>query len=210
MLFIGLRRWNWDQLGLNRKGIWFAVACIAVLIVGRVLILMGTSIPLSYQFATLDRLIRETVYFLLLVGLGEELIFRGVMYRALDEWRGTRWAIWGTSLGFGLYHIGHGDPTIVVGVLIGAVFAAIRWRTGGIVGLIIGHALYDLVVVAIVPNLSFSYLTAQVKISSPFLVILGLVMMIGVGVYLWKAPKSEKIPSAALTKTEAKLTRGNK
>ena len=187
-LFIGLRRWNWNQLGLNRKGIGLALTCGAVVVLGRLLVLLATSIPLSFQFTTLDQIIGETGFYFLLVGLGEELIFRGLMYRALDEWRGTRLAIWGSSLGFGLFHLGHGDPTIVVGILIGALFAAIRWRTGSIVGLIIVHALYDLSVVAMVPDLNMSYLLTQVQIQSWFLVALGYAMMIGTGIYLWKAP----------------------
>lgn len=187
-LFIGLRRWSWDQLGLNRQGIGFTLACGLVLILGRMIVLMATSIPLSFQFATLDRLIGETVFYFLLVGLGEELIFRGLMYRALDEWRGTRLAIWGSSLGFGLFHLGHGDPTIVVAVFIGVLFAAMRWRTGGIVGLILAHALYDLSVVALVPDLSISDLMTQVQIHNWFLVVLGYALLIGVGLYLWKAP----------------------
>jgi membrane protease YdiL (CAAX protease family) len=186
--FIGLRRWSWDQLGLNRKGILFALACGAVVILGRIVVLLATSIPLGFQLASIDRIIGETVYYFLLVGLGEELIFRGLMYRALDEWRGTRLAIWGSSLGFSLFHLGHGDPTIVVAVFVGALFAAIRWRTGGIVGLIVVHALYDLSVVAIVPDLSMGYLLTQVQIRSWPLIAVGYAMMIGVGIYLWKAP----------------------
>ncbi len=187
-LFIGLRRWNWDQLGLNRKGIGFALACGGVIMLGRILVLLATSIQLGFQFATLDRIVGETAYYFLLVGLGEELVFRGLMYRALDEWRGTRWAIWGSSLGFSLFHLGHGDPTIVVALFIGAAFAAIRWRTGGIVGLIIVHALYDLSVVAIMPDLKLNDLIAQVQIHNGALVIVGYALMIGVGIYLWKAP----------------------
>jgi len=187
-LLIGLRRWSWDQLGLNRKGIGFALACGAVVILGRLVVLVATSIPLGFQFATLDRIAGETAYYFLLVGLCEELVFRGLMYRALDEWRGTRWAIWGSSLGFGLFHLGHGDPTIVVAVFIGALFAAIRWRTGGIVGLIVVHALYDLSVAAIVPDLTMDYLIRQVQIHNWFLVALGYAIMIATGIYLWKAP----------------------
>ena len=187
-LFIGLRRWNWEQLGLNRKGIWFALVCGAVVILGGLLVLLATSIPLGFQFATLDRIVGETIYYFLLVGLCEELVFRGLMYRALDEWRGTRLAIWGSSLGFGLFHLGHGDPTMVVAVFIGALFAAIRWRTGGIVGLIVVHALYDFSVVAIMPDLSMVFLITQTQIHNWFLVALGYAMMIGVGIYLWKAP----------------------
>lgn len=187
-LFIGLRRWNWDQLGLNGKGIGFTLACGAVVVLGRMVVLLGTDIPFGFQLTTADRLIGETAFYFLLVGLGEELIFRGLMYRALDEWRGTRAAIWGSSLGFGLFHLGHGDPTIVVGVLIGALFAAIRWRTGGIVGLIVVHALYDLAVVAFVPSISMDYFVTKVQIQNWLLIALGYAMIIGAGVYLWKAP----------------------
>jgi hypothetical protein len=51
-------------------------------------------------------LIGDVLFYLLLVGVTEELVFRGLMYRALEEWRGTRWAIWGTTIAFGLWHVG--------------------------------------------------------------------------------------------------------
>ncbi len=186
--FIGWRRWSWGQLGLNRQGIGFALACGAVVILGRLLVVMATSIPLGFQLASIERIVGETFFYFLLVGLSEEFIFRGLMYRALDEWRGTRLAIWGSSFGFSLFHLGHGDPTIIVAVFVGALFAAIRWRTGSIVGLIIVHALYDLVVVALVPDLSVDYLLTHVRIQNWFLVAAGYAMMIGTGIYLWKAP----------------------
>ncbi len=187
-LYIGLRRWSLDQLGLNRRGIGFALACGAFLIVGRLVVVVAVSIPLSYQFESIERTVLEILYYFLLVGFCEELLFRGLMYRALDEWLGTRWAIWGSSLGFSLFHLGHGDPTIVTAFFFGALFAAVRWRTGSITGLIAVHALCDLTVVAIVPSLSISYLIGQVQVVNWLLVVLGYAMMIGVGVYLWKAP----------------------
>src|SRR3990170_6219639 len=36
-LFIGLRRWTWGQLGLNRRGIPLSLACGTVLIAERLL-----------------------------------------------------------------------------------------------------------------------------------------------------------------------------
>jgi hypothetical protein len=39
------------------------------------------------------------------------------------------------------------------------------------------------------PGLSMNYLISQVQIHSWFLVALGYAMMIGVGIYLWKAPR---------------------
>jgi membrane protease YdiL (CAAX protease family) len=188
-LFIGLRRWNWDQIGINRKGIGFSLACGLVLIAARTLALLCTNIPLSWQLTTLNRLIGDVAFYFLLVGVGEELLFRGVMYRALEEWRGTRWALIITTLGFGVWHIyGRGVVGIAVGIIYGIFFGAIRWRAGGIVGLIIAHGLMDLSAIAIVPDLSMSYLLTQVQVVNSWFAILSEVTFVGLLIYLWKAP----------------------
>ncbi len=188
-LFIGLRRWSWDQLGINRKGIGFSIACGAVLIVARWLALLCTNIPLAWQLTSLDRLVGNVAFYFLLVGVGEELLFRGVMYRALEEWRGTRWAIWITTIGFGIWHIyGRGIAGFGVGILFGVYFGAIRWRAGGIIGLIIAHALIDLSSVAIMPDVRLSYLLTQVQVVNSWLALLVDVLFIGLLIYLWKAP----------------------
>ena len=195
MLFIGLRRWNWDQLGVNRKGIGFSMACGLVLIAARTLALLCTNLPLAWQLTTLDRLIGDVAYYFLLVGLGEELIFRGVMWRALEEWRGTRWAIWVTTLGFGIWHIyGRGVVGIAVGIIYGIFFGAIRWRAGGIVGLIVAHALLDLSTVAIAPDVSMSYLLTQVQVVNSWLALLSEATFAGLLIYLWKMPRWRRNP----------------
>ncbi len=192
-LFIGLRRWNLDQLGINRNGIGFSLACGLVLIVARWLALFCTNIPLSWQFTTLDRIIGEVAYYFFLVGVGEELLFRGVMWRALEEWRGTRWAIWVTTIVFGLWHVGGGRGVLgfAAGIIFGIFFGAIRWRAGGIIGLIIAHALIDLSTVAITPNIEISYLT-QFQVVNSWLALLTEVMFLGLLVYLWKAPRMKR------------------
>jgi membrane protease YdiL (CAAX protease family) len=188
-LFIGLRRWSWNEIGINRNGIGFSLACGGVLIVARMLALAGTNIPLAWQLDTFDRLLGESFFYLALVGVGEELIFRGVAYRALEEWRGTRWAIWLTTLGFGIWHIGgRGIAGIAVGIIYGIFFAAIRWRAGGIIGLIIAHALIDLSTVAIVPNIEMNYLLTHVQVVHSWLALLSEITFLGLLIFLWKAP----------------------
>jgi membrane protease YdiL (CAAX protease family) len=188
-LFIGLRRWNWDQLGINRKGIGFTLVCGVVLIVARMLALLCTNIPFAWQLTTLDRLIGEIVFYFGLVGIGEELLFRGVMYHALEEWRGTRWAIWVTALGFGIWHLYGGIVGVAAGFLYGVYFGAIRWRAGGIIGLIVVHALIDWSTVAIIPDNRISYLMTQVRVVNGWLAILSEVTFVGLLIYLWKAPR---------------------
>jgi len=190
MFFIGLRRWNWNQIGINRQGIGFGIACGAVLIFARTLALLSTNIPLAWQLTTLDRLIGDVAFYFLFVGVGEELLFRGVMWRALEEWRGTRWAIWGTTLGFGIWHIyGRGVVGIAVGIIYGIFFGAIRRRAGGIIGLMIAHGLMDLSAVAIVPDLRLGYLLTQVQVVHSWLAILSEATFVGLLIYLWRMPR---------------------
>lgn len=194
ILFIGLRRWNWNEIGINRNGIGFSLACGLGLIAARFFALACTNIPFAWQLTTIERFVGEVFFYFALVGVGEELIFRGVAYRALEEWRGTRWAIWVTTLGFGIWHIGgRGIAGIAVGILYGLFFAAIRWRAGGIVGLIIAHGLIDLSTIAIVPDIRIDYLLREVRVVNSWLAILSEIIFLGLLIYLWKAPRRQNV-----------------
>jgi len=104
-LIIGRRRWNWDQLGLNRRGIGLSLICGAVLIAGRILVTLSIAWPIEPPTVTIGQLLGDSVFYFVLVGFIEELLFCGVIYRAFDEWRGVRWAIWGSAVMFGVYHV---------------------------------------------------------------------------------------------------------
>jgi membrane protease YdiL (CAAX protease family) len=185
-LLIGLRRWNLDQLGLNRDGLGLSLACGLAFVVGRILVIVATDLPWRLQPITLERIVYDITYYFGLVGLIEELLFRGLMYRALDEWRGARLAIWGSALVFGLYHVGGQGSLGGLGTLIaGVVFGAIRWRAGGILGLIIAHGLSDVTSLWMLPNLDLQHLSRP-QIVHPVLLILGYGLILGVPICLWK------------------------
>jgi len=187
-LLIGLRRWNLDQLGLNRKGIGLSLACGLAFVVGRILVVVATDLPWRLQRVTFERIVYDVAFYFGLVGLIEELLFRGLLYRALDEWRGTRLALWGSALVFGLYHIGGQGPLGALGTFIaGVVFGAIRWRAGGILGLIVAHGLADVTALWMLPSFNIQLLSRP-QIVHPTLLILGYGLILGVPVYLWKAP----------------------
>jgi membrane protease YdiL (CAAX protease family) len=192
-LFIGLRRWNWDQLGVNRKGIWLTLGCGLVLLAGRLMIILSINWAVHPPQLTWLGLAGNLIYLFGLVGLVEELLFRGLIYRLLEDWRGVRWAIWGSSIGFMLWHIfGQGPLIGFATLLIGLVFALFRWRGGGIVGLILVHGLWDLENVFLVADSNVEILSSgslnptKISIANPVVMWLGTALLILVPVYLWK------------------------
>jgi membrane protease YdiL (CAAX protease family) len=117
------------------------------------------------------------------------LLFRGLLYRILEDWRGLRLAIWGSSIGFILWHIfGQGPLMGLAGLLIGLLFALIRWRTGGILGLIVVHALWDLETTLLVSDSNAAIFDSlgNISFSHPLLVWLGTALLVMAPVYLWK------------------------
>lgn len=82
-----------------------------------------------------------------LIGLTEELIFRGYLMSVAEEWKGRKFAIVFTSVLFWLAHLGQGNVHEVLGMAgaltISVTFALARYTSGGLwlpIGL---HAGYD-------------------------------------------------------------------
>jgi len=188
-VFIGRRRWSWGELGLNARGLRLSLACALALLLGRLLIIVSVDWKLAFPPLDPLRLALEVLYYFGLVALVEELLFRGLIYRALDGWGGARAAIWGSSFGFMLWHIfGHGPVIGLATFVIGLVFALLRWRAGGILGLIVLHALWDLQSALLAPPLGDNaQILAQGRpaFTQPALVGLGTALLVLVPLYLW-------------------------
>lgn len=187
-LFIGLRRWNWDQLGINRRGLWLTFWCGLAILAARLMIILSINWELQPPRFTFLEVVWDLFFYFCLVGLVEELLFRGLLYRLLEDWRGVRWAIWGSSFGFLLWHIfGQGPVVGLTTFVIGLLFALLRWRGGGILGLIVFHGLWDLETVWQVSDSNAQTLgnLSQITFTNPALVWLGTLLLILVPLYLW-------------------------
>lgn len=187
-LWIGLRRWNLGQLGVNLNGMGLSMACGAAIIAGRLMVI--ASINWMGPKPTLDLLtvLWQVVFYFGLVGIGEELLFRGLVYRALEDWLGSNWAIWGSSLGFVLWHIFGQGPLIGAAMLFyGLIFALMRRRGEGILGLIFIHGLMDLANALVLTTSNTAILEqGRPEIPYPGLLLLGLGLLVAVPVYLWR------------------------
>lgn len=185
-VIIGFRRWTPDQLGLNARGLRVSLGCgtaiILMMIAGR----FAINLALEPLPITLDRMVFDIVFYIGLVGGVEEFLFRGLLYRILLELRGARLAIWGSALAFAIYHIGGqgilgGFGTGVLGVM----FGAIRWRAGGIAGLVATHGIYDIIAVEGWPNLAMAQVL-EIKVVHPGLALIADGLLFGTLIYLWK------------------------
>jgi membrane protease YdiL (CAAX protease family) len=193
-IIIGRRRWSWSELGINRQGIGLGLGCAVFFIIARFLIIKGFDWKVAPPTISMGSLIWSIFFYIALVGLVEELLFRGLVYRALEDWRGiaptrraARWAIWGSSFGFLLWHIfGQGVFVGISSLAIGLVFALIRWRAGGIVGLIFLHGLWDLEsTLMVAPDNASIFGQGMPVMISPALILAGTVLLVMVPLYVW-------------------------
>ena len=80
-------------------------------------------------------------------GVGEEMLFRGVLQASLGNWLGIAWGLTLASVLFGLLHpisLPYVVVTMVVGFYLGLTFVL----TGNLLSVMVTHALYDFVLMA--------------------------------------------------------------
>ncbi|ASJ07560.1 CPBP family intramembrane glutamic endopeptidase [Thermococcus pacificus] len=92
------------------------------------------------------------VRYLVFVALYEEILFRGLMQRGFELWKGPKFAVIATAIIFSLGHIGSRfsfQPTfpnfwrLYNPLLAGIVYSIYRWKFRRIEGLILAHGLSD-------------------------------------------------------------------
>lgn len=187
-LFIGLRRWTWRDLGFNLRCIPLSLGYGGVFFLSRLLILLGVQWPGERPVFTVITALGEVIFYIAMIGLVEELLHRGLIYRALQDWRGETWAIWGSSFAFMLWHIfGHGPIIGVTMFFFGLIFGMIRRYSGGITGLILVHGLIDLETVCLVAQSNQEIVNASVSFSNPGLILAGTVLLVALPLFLWLA-----------------------
>ncbi len=199
--WIARRRWSLDELGFNRRGLQLTLGCGLALLLARLMLIYAVDFGLPAPRITPLELAWDIFYFIALVGLVEELVFRGLIYRALADWLGAGWAIWGSAIGFILWHIfGQGPLVGLAGLIVGLIFALIRWRTGSLLWLIFLHGLWDLQTILLLGDansqLAGRGITIPPPVTSPVLLYLGTALFFGVPLYLWLGyPRVTKINS---------------
>lgn len=187
-LVIGLRRWTPGELGLVRQGVCRGLVLGFVLCVERLLAQPILHLPIQWQNLSFWQWVWEIFFYFALVGFVEELLFRGLIYRWLFDWRGAVWAVLGQALAFGLWHVGWAGPLALAHVFIGLLFGLARWHAGGIWGLVLSHGLFDVFWVAMLPkpDLQLFLHGLSLDLNNRLILVLGDLVLLTWVIWLWR------------------------
>jgi membrane protease YdiL (CAAX protease family) len=147
---IGLR-----QIGFHRDR-WLRYVLIGILVgiplgVSEYFIITPVAAFPSFE---IKYLFRDLAYMTFFVGLGEELLFRGLVQRDMMNLMGWKWGLIGASLMFGVMHLTwRSIPELLFTSLAGFLFGYLYYRTRSLVAPIIAHGVGNTILVAVMPYL---------------------------------------------------------
>jgi membrane protease YdiL (CAAX protease family) len=99
-------------------------------------------------------LLRDLFYMVVFVGLGEELLFRGLIQRDMTSLFGGKWGLLVASLMFGVMHLTwRSIPELAFTSLAGLLFGYLYYRTHSLTAPIIAHGVGNTILVAVMPYL---------------------------------------------------------
>jgi membrane protease YdiL (CAAX protease family) len=153
-----LRHSIWLRAGqISRESVVATMAVMAVSVAALIVFhftarpdvdALRAAIPIN----ALGGVITAGIVFCVLNATLEELVFRGVLFDALESKWGSWFTVAATSLLFGVAHA-HGYPSGIIGVcmasLFGLVMGLLRLRTGGLVLPIAAHIVADATIYSI-------------------------------------------------------------
>lgn len=96
--------------------------------------------------------LQDLAYMLLFVGVGEELLFRGLIQQDLTGAFGWRWGLFGSSALFAVMHLTwRSIPELVFVFVAGLILGALYLKTKSLVAPTILHGINNVILVAVLP-----------------------------------------------------------
>lgn len=108
----------------------------------------------SFPTFEIKYLARDFAYMVFFVGLGEELLFRGLVQRDMTKLFGWKWGLIGASLMFGIMHLTwRSIPELGFTSFAGLIFGYLYQKTRSLTAPIIAHGIGNTILVAVMPYL---------------------------------------------------------
>ena len=99
-------------------------------------------------------LLRDLVYMVFFVGLGEELLFRGLVQGDITKALGWKWGIILASFMFAVMHLTwRSAPELVFVFFAGLLLGYLYYKTKSLVGPVVMHGIGNVILVAVMPYL---------------------------------------------------------
>ncbi len=108
----------------------------------------------SFPTFEIRYLMRDFAYMVFFVGVGEELLFRGLVQRDMANLLGWKWGLLGASVMFGIMHLTwRSVPELGFTFSAGLVFGYLYHKTRSLTAPIVAHGVGNTVLVAVMPYL---------------------------------------------------------
>ena len=110
--------------------------------------------PPAFPTFEVKYLFRDMVYMFLFVGIGEELLFRGLIQIDLERAFGWKWGLFGASFMFAVMHLTwRSVPELGFVFLAGVILGFLYWKTKSLTAPIVAHGANNVMLVAVLPYL---------------------------------------------------------
>lgn len=132
-----------EEIGLTHKELFSSLGLSGVSVLAPLLVkFVSSELQLSPE-ANSGVAVAQGLLFWTVSGLGQEILFRGLIFFSFYRWKGWKIALLVSSVLFGLMHAQQGITGIVFNVLIGGYWGWVAFKTKNIIGTTITHSLFN-------------------------------------------------------------------
>jgi hypothetical protein len=135
------------EIGLTRKGLIPSLANSMAFVLAAFLVRFIVADLKTSPYASSFEVFAFNLFFWLLSGFGQEILFRGLILFSLERWRGWKVALLVSTVLFGLIHVArYQSPSSIILVSVaGVAWGWIALKTKNIVGTSIAHSLFNFI-----------------------------------------------------------------
>jgi membrane protease YdiL (CAAX protease family) len=131
-----------EDIGISTKGLGESLGG-SLLFVSIVVIIIAVREGMQVTTElTLLKIVEQVVYNFLFSGLGQEILFRGLMLFSIWRWKGWKVALVISSVLFGFVHITKGMSYVFATMIFGFIYG---YLSENIIGPTVAHGLYNFV-----------------------------------------------------------------